>query len=337
MKRRAVIVILVVCCVPCVGSRVRFLFDYMPGQIAISEHWGVVSDKRHSIEVGRTDEGGCLVNADTLPPPEPRAAFSFSVLHNEGRDAEFLVYTSNWQDSTTSLWLLNAEIRTFQRLLRIGWEYEGGATLSACRGTRVLVSAGRSHRMPFLPSVTYLVDTDSGRVVRTYEGLHLGNEAPLRYPRYDDTTESIWILPNSINPEHYQATDRPTRMIRMDCASGDTTWVDEHRLFGGELADYWVSDVYQGHMLVGTRDGLSDEERGHTSRMLLVDLVELRPVAEWKLSWEGKPDVRGFMITEDLRGMVYYEWRADKTVHRWGVRAGETEPVEVDLAGGRMP
>jgi len=297
--------------------------------------------KRGGVEIGIVGEGETFIPTDTISIHCGMLLEEY--YHSVDRPEEFIFVTDGWKDKIPkTYWLLNARTGEVRRLLDVpAWRTLGGVVLG-CEGTRLLISAGRSYDQDVPrtnPSVTYLIDVDSGSVVREWEGLFF-ESCYRQYPstaHYDSTTEAFWIGSTGYGPGYWTAEDDPKQIVRIDCVTGDTTWVDEAKLFGVQLKRRVPYDVYRGHMLVATNDGFSDEERGQTSRMLLVDLVELRPVAEWRLSWEGKPDVRGFGITEDLQGIIYYRDDENGEVHRLYLPIGATEAVEVNLTGGRTP
>jgi len=275
---------------------------------------------------------------DTLSPPGGMYT-TFDGLVEGGRESaqgRFVVTTWNSCDSTRTYWILDATEKRFWPLLkRHAPLYENfGAVVIACHDTRVLVSVGRSYldKIPTVPSVTYLLDADTGSVLREWRGLFLGTASRTHLPRYDDVTSAIWIVPTHYAEGSWLAEDAPERIIRVYCGSDDTTRVSERWLLGEDLNDYHVPDIYRGHMLVETTDGLSEEEmQSQILRTLLVDLVNRKVVGEWRRKWDSGIHHGYRSIAQDLQGIMYTE--EDSTgvvVGRRLLRIGETQPIEVN-------
>lgn len=318
----------------------------IPLEVGSSGDWTVVCGGRggrYSLEVELKDRTGSVVTIDTIGPPEPGTVFDGWVLPNMWRQGEFFVATENLAAPTHTIWLLNAESKEFRRIH--AWDRGVSAVVVGCRGARLLISgtgpggwAGESS----VPSVAALVDVDSGRIVREWEGLyvHPWGFHPNQYPRYDETTESIWIFPPWFHPGHPLARETAQHMIGVDCADGDTTVIREDVLFGEDIGHYVLRSMYQGRIVVETEQGATDRTKdlGYR-RVVLVDLVSRRVQGEWLLdALEPYADqIEGVEITGDLQGVVYLE--TDKT-GRWRIlamRAGERKPKRTLWTGDERP
>lgn len=290
------------------------------------------------VKIGMVGPGNAFVPTDTVRIPGGMLLEEY--YHSIERPEEFIMVTDGWKDEIPrTYWLLNARTGELRKLLDVPGSSTLGGVVVGFGGARALISAGREEYRPDAPlsdrSLTYLIDVDTGSIVRTWEGWYF-DSCYRQYPstaHYDRTTEAFWIGPTGYGPGYWTAEDDPKQITRIDCATGDTTWVDEGALFGMHLKQYLPYDVYQGHMLISAWDGPSDEDRTRTWRMMLVDLAGLRPVAEWR----GPTGGRDFMIAEDLQGVVYYRDDESEMVHRFYLPMGGTEAVEVELAGGRTP
>lgn len=328
-QRRVDLLLIVLACIGGVTSSNAF-GGWKAGLIGarriVVEHW----------------ENGTVERSDTLrPPDEWSRAFNDMILPEESTDGKFLVSTAEYEDSTNTFWILDSPEKSFRELLKTPLFRSSGAVLWACDQTRVVISIGRSfmEQAPIAASVTYLLDADTGAILREWGGLFLSPSSPAYEPRYDRVTGAVWIVKTAFRAGSWQSQDEPRSLIRLDCATGDTTWVSEKWLFGEDLHSYTVPDIFRGHMLVETGDGLTEEEkRGGLVRTLLVDIVNHRVEGEWR--WKWGEDIRyGYrLISEDLRGFVHTETDNMASI-RWRKlwRTGEPTPVEVQWGGSRGP
>jgi len=296
--------------------------------------------KRRIVVESYTDDK--IARSDTLrPPDEWSRAFNAMVLPEESTEGRFLVSTEEYEDSTNTFWILDAKERAFHKLLETPLFHSSGAILWACNHCRIVISVGRDimDQAPTALSITYLLDADTGAILREWKGLYLTNSSPAYLPRYDQETGSVWIMKTTFRKGSWQAEDAPQHLIRLDCTTGDTTWVSEQWLFGEDLRGYSVPDIYCGHMLVETGDGLSEKEKqAGFVRTMLFDIVNRKIEGEWRWEWNADIGPGYRLIAKDLSGFVHTETDSTGSI-RWQKlwRVDEVIPVEVHWEGSRGP
>lgn len=325
--------------VPCMAQFDEGPWEHMPREYARSGPWTLVSAVfSNTLHLKMRDDSGVSTPIDTLyPPGSPwMSRLVGGVLPVDGGQGKFLVSTTDYEDSSETLWEFNAEDRRFREVLtdRDGF----GVMVSGCRGTRVLLS--RSHYWFMgreISATTLLVDSDSGKIVREWKGLDVRTGGPSRYPRYDRKTEAFWCFPAPPTAAGPSAPCRPNHTIRIECATGDTTVLHEDQFLGEGVEDYWVYDMYKGCLFVSALRKADEVGVPGERRALLVDVVEKRVLGEWDPS-SFRNTIEGTVrISEDCSGIVYSERDSSGAVRRRFLRTGQAEPTEVDWVGKRGP